>query len=201
MRAGAATLGGRAGARRRGVARGLTGLLAGAGIAALSMSALSVAASCAATPVLGQALATAPVVFVGTVTGLDSGGRIASVHVDDVWKGVGVGSDVTVVGTPDTAAAATSVDRTYASGQQYLFVPVGGSGTQFQDNQCTATQPYVASLGSLRPAAAPGRPAASAADAGRYWPVYVVLGLAALVPMGLGIAVLRRRLNKGGTLS
>jgi hypothetical protein len=201
MRARAPTDEGRASGARRGVVKWLTGLLAGAGIAALSTSALPVAASCAATPPLGQALTTAPVVFVGTVTGLDSGGRVASVHVDDVWRGVGVGSDVTVVGTPDTAAAATSVDRTYVSGQQYLFVPTGGSGTQFQDNQCTATQPYVASLGSLRPAGAPGRPAMAASDAGKYWPVYVVLGLAALVPVGLGIAVLRRRLDKGGTLS
>src|ERR1700694_5878692 len=107
--------------------------LAGARVAALPIAAN---ASCAAQPTLGNAIADAQTVFVGTVTGLDDGARIATVHVDDVWKGIGISAVVRVVGTPDLTAAATSVDRSYAAGQQYLFLPTTGRVECFQDHNC-----------------------------------------------------------------
>ena len=114
-------------------------------------------ASCAVTPQLATALSGAPAVFVGTVTSVDHAGRVADVHVDDVWKGR-VAAVVQVVGTPDLNAGATSVDRYYTVGQKYLFIPFAGVGDHFQDNNCTLTQPYSAGLLAHRPSNALGPP-------------------------------------------
>jgi hypothetical protein len=119
-------------------------------LAGLVRGPTAVVASCAAIPQLGPAIRDAPAVFVGTVTSVDHGGRVATVHVEDVWKGR-VGADVQVVGTPELNAAATSVDRIYSAGQKYLFIPFAGSGDSFQDNNCSLTQPYSTALAAHRP--------------------------------------------------
>lgn len=116
-------------------------------------------ASCAVAPQLAAALSDAPAVFVGTVTSLDHAGRVANVHVDDVWKGR-VAAVVQVVGTPDLNAGATTVDRYYTIGQKYLFIPFAGGGDRFQDNNCSLTQPYAAGLAADRPSDAIGPPQA-----------------------------------------
>jgi YHS domain-containing protein len=118
-----------------------------------------VLASCAVTPQLATAISDAPAVFVGKVTSVDHAGRVADVHVDDVWKGR-VAATVQVVGTPDLNAGATSVDRYYDVGQKYLFIPFSGSGNGFQDNNCSLTQPYSAALAGFRPSNAVGLPPA-----------------------------------------
>ncbi|MHB8487574.1 MAG: hypothetical protein ACYDC4_00055 [Candidatus Dormibacteria bacterium] len=112
------------------------------------------------TPQLATAISGAPAVFVGTVISVDHAGRVASVRVQDVWKGR-VSADVQVVGTPDLNAAATTVDRYYSVGQKYLFIPFGGGGNHFQDNNCTLTQAYTAGLASFRPSDAVGPPQAA----------------------------------------
>ena len=167
-----------------------------ASLAAAIVAALPVAAkaSCAQAPALATAIAAAQTVFVGTVTGLDNGARIATVHVDDVWKGNGVSAVVRVVGTPDLTAAATSVDRMYAGGQQYLFIPTSGSVDRFQDNNCTLTQTYSSTLSGLRPTSAPGAPK----NPGSFeFPVLpVIAGVVAIhfvIASIVGLAVFRRR--------
>ena len=90
-----------------------------------------VLASCATIPQLATALSDVPAVFVGTVTFVDHAGRVANVHVDDVWKGR-VAAAVQVVGTPDLNAGATAVDRYYTVGQKYLFIPSRAAATAFR---------------------------------------------------------------------
>ena len=148
-------------------------------------------ASCAGPVSVQDAVRSAPTVFVGTVTDLSSGGRVATVRVDDVWRGSEIPASVDVVGTPDLNAAATSVDRTYAAGSQYLFVPDGGGPDHFTDNSCTATRPYSGNLAALRPAGAPGVPVRSAST----FPLSLALIAVLVVLAGVASAVVlgRRR--------
>ncbi len=109
-------------------------------------------ASCAVLP--GQtpgSFGGAPVVFVGTVVATSNGDREATVKVESIWRGPDMLTFVRVVGTPESAAQATSVDRTYQAGKRYLFVPESSS-SPFQDNNCTATQLYTSALASQAPA-------------------------------------------------
>ena len=101
-------------------------------------------------PDLGAQLAAAPVVFVGTVISTKNNDRVAAVRVESVWKGSGIHSVVTVVGTPDQQSAATSVDRTFTAGGRYLFVP-SSPGSPFSDSNCSATRLYTRELDTLRP--------------------------------------------------
>lgn len=55
------------------------------------------------------------------------------------WRGPDLAPQVRVVGSPETGAAATSVDRHFSVGHTYLVVPVNQS-SPFQDNSCTQTQ-------------------------------------------------------------
>jgi hypothetical protein len=119
-------------------------------LAGLVRGPTAVLASCAAIPQLGPAIRNAPAVFVGTVTSVDHGGRVATVHVEEVWKGR-VEAKVQVVGTPELNAAATSVDRIYSAGEKYLFIPFAGGGDSYQDNNCTPTQPFSVGLAAYRP--------------------------------------------------
>jgi hypothetical protein len=146
-------------------------------------------ASCASGVAEQDAIQSAPFVFVGTVTDLSNGGRVATVRVDDIWRGRGIPSSVDVVGTPDLNAAATSVDRTYADGSQYLFVPVGGGPEHFTDNNCTATQLYSANLSALRPVGARGVPARTDSQ----FPVALAMVIVLVVAGVGGGVVLRRR--------
>jgi len=167
-----------------------------ASLVAASVAALPVAAnaSCAAPPTLRNAVADAQTVFVGTVTGLDDGARIATVHVDDVWKGIGVSAVVQVVGTPDLTAGATSVDRSYTAGQQYLFLPTSGSVDRFQDNNCTLTQTFSSTLSGLRPTTAPGAPRSAG---GFDFPIVPIIGgvvaIHLVIASIVGLALYRRR--------
>lgn len=149
-------------------------------------------ASCAGVVSVQDSVRSAPTVFVGTVLDVSNGGRVATVRVDDVWRGRGIAASVDVVGSPDLNAAATSVDRTYAAGSQYLFVPDGGGPQHFSDNNCTATQIYAGTLAALRPASAPGAPVRVPST----FPLSLVLVVAGLVLLGgVGTAVIlgRRR--------
>src|SRR3954466_11920007 len=77
-------------------------------------------ASCAPPIALTGAVASAGVVVVGIVTAARSNDRIATVTLEDIWKG-DPASVIEVAGGPDAANAATSVDRTYEIGTRYLF--------------------------------------------------------------------------------
>lgn len=127
----------------------------------LVMVASPAAASCAPPQPLPEAVNTSDLVVVGTVTGTRSGGRIATVTVEDIWRG-DADPQIEVAGGPDEPNRATSVDRTYVIGTRYLFFILvsaqhdgGGTfGARFEDNNCSDTRPYTADLDQLRPTTA-----------------------------------------------
>lgn len=176
------------------------------------------AASCAGTPTIDGDLSRADLVFVGTVTHLTNGDRWATFAVDDVWKGQFDGTEVDVhAGPADPGggmSAATSVDRKYEAGVRYLvfandpashgYAATFGT-SRFEDNNCTATQPYSDELDAFRPVTAHRVVAPTPATSPTVSPVPKpsgsvvpwILALAALVLVGIagGVAyvVLRRR--------
>ena len=124
-------------------------------------SASPAAASCAPPLSLADALTNSDLVVVGTVTAARSANRIATVNVEDLWKG-DADAQIEVAGGPDTLSGGTSVDRTYVVGQRYLFFILmpgvhgnaGTFGARYEDNVCTDTRPYTGDLEQLRPASA-----------------------------------------------
>jgi len=108
-----------------------------------------VAASCATTPKIDEAVLLGEVVFVGLVVHVDNDARWATVRVEERWQGArSLGDTVEVHGGPDPGTA-TSVDRAYHT-TRYLFVVRNGPG-YLEDDQCTATTPWVPELARLRP--------------------------------------------------
>ena len=115
-------------------------------------------ASCAQMPSLQEAVATAPLVFVGTVVSTSDGDRVARVSVESIWKGPDLPAYVDVHGSPSSGSGtATSVDRRFRAGERDLFV-LFSDLPPYQDNSCSATRPYTTELGALAPDDA--RPAA-----------------------------------------
>ncbi len=126
------------------------------------------AASCAAPISITDALAHADIVVVGTVTATRSHDRIATVTVEETWKGA-VGTTFEVFGGPDRDNEATSVDRTYQVGQRYLLFasePAAHGnaaifGGRYEDNSCSTTQIWDPALAQYRPATAVTAPAST----------------------------------------
>lgn len=110
---------------------------------------------------VGDAIEQSDVVVVGTVTATRSRNRIATVKVEEVWKG-DVGNTFQVAGGPANGNAATSVDRTYAVGTRYLLFAMepgahssqGTFGARYEDSNCSTTQTWSESLSPFRPARA-----------------------------------------------
>lgn len=162
-------------------------------------------ASCAVQPGSGLSGAArqvdaAAVVFVGTVISTSNGDRVARVRVESVWKGGPVPMLVTVSGTPDEGSVATSVDRKFAAGRRYLFVP-SNARSPFQDSNCSGTQLYTSSLDSLRPATAEtpttGTDGQEQSAPDWLWPA---AGAGVVLSGGLaGWALVRRRRPIGGS--
>ena len=119
------------------------------------------AASCAPPLTVTDAITQSDLVVVGTVTSARSRNRIATVAVDEVWKG-NAGSTVEVVGGPQSDNAGSSVDRTYEVGVRYLIVAYEPGahgypsvfGGRYEDNNCSVTQPWTDTLAVFRPATA-----------------------------------------------
>lgn len=147
-------------------------------------------ASCAAPPPLDEIYAGADIVFRGTVTATAEGNdRIATVRVEEVWKGPPLPGTVVVRGGPQDTNVATSVDRSFDVGNQYLFFPVNRR-SPFKDNICTATRRYRAALERLRdPATAGpgGAPAPLPFTGSEALPAWLLLASGAI---GGGIALL-----------
>jgi hypothetical protein len=115
-------------------------------------------ASCAQMPSLQEAVTTAPLVFVGTIVSTSDGDRVARVSVESIWKGPDLPAFVDVHGSPASGfGAVTSVDRRFRAGERDLFV-LFSDRAPYQDNSCSATQPYTQALSALTPDDA--RPAA-----------------------------------------
>ena len=164
-----------------GLTLGLTGWVAATPVAR---------ASCAGPPTEpAVAIAAAPVAFVGTVEATSNGNRVALVRVESVWRGPNLPTKVIVKGTPDEAAAATSVDRIFGPGTRYLFLPINFA-SPFEDNSCTATQVYSSAIANLAPAdARPPDPLLNPASmTGASFPVAWATAAAVGVVMALAIA-------------
>ncbi|GAC1600995.1 MAG: hypothetical protein NVS3B21_28390 [Acidimicrobiales bacterium] len=115
-------------------------------------------ASCVAPVPIPDAVTQADVVVVGTVTATRSENRVATIRVEERWKGT-VGNTFEVVGGAGTERMATSVDRTYEVGRRYLVFAQepaahgapGTFGGRYEDNNCSSTQPWNENLAQFRP--------------------------------------------------
>ena len=108
-------------------------------------------ASCAESPPIDEHLATADVVFVGTVIGLRNQNRTATFVVTEIWRGPDLLPEVFVRGGPDDPNAASSIDRTFELGTEYLVAARVVNG-ELVDDACSATRPWHESLAEHRPA-------------------------------------------------
>lgn len=122
--------------------------------------------------------------FTGTVASTSADGRVAQVRTDD-------GRDVQVVGSPSPQPnAATTVDRSYATGTRYEFHPLGPT-SPYEDNICTATHEIAAVP------QAPPEPPATTVSTGAFVTALVALGVVALVGTAAAFLVpSRRRRNR-----
>jgi len=154
-------------------------------------------ASCVQPRPLPDELSAAHVVFIGTVVSVSDGGRQARVRVESIWKGPALPAYVDVRGSPVSGPnTATSVDRTYEPGRQYLFVPFNYS-PPFEDNNCSATQPYTVGVAAYAPPDARAPHPATLADyaqnfVGRAWQTLVITAVV-LVVVAAAVIVWRRR--------
>lgn len=116
-------------------------------------------ASCLSPLSVADAIAQSDIVVVGTVTSARSRDRVATVRVEERWKGA-VANTFEVFGGPATDDTVTSVDRTYEVGLRYLLFarePAAHDnpavfGGRYEDNACSTTQPWSGVLTPYRPA-------------------------------------------------
>jgi len=163
-----------------------------------SLAAVSPAsASCAAPPTaVDEALRAAPVVFVGRVVATSHDDRQAVMNIVSQWRGPALPAQVTVVGTPELGAAATSVDRRYRTGSVYLVVPVNTSAP-FADNACTMTREYTADLAQYAPTDARAYPTPGPDPPGIPVPAILVGAATALVLAAvITVVVVRTRYRR-----
>lgn len=143
-----------------------------------------------------QQLDKAAAVFVGKVIATSSNDRVARVQVESVWRGEHINATVTVSGAEGSNGAVTSVDRTFTTGQTYLFAPYSAS-SPFKDNSCSLTRPYSGDLAQLKPADAHAPdPGSDGLDQNGTWPGYAwaAMGVGVLaVGLVVGALLWRRR--------
>jgi hypothetical protein len=154
-------------------------------------------ASCAGPPSLPDQLATAPLVFVGTVAFTSDNDRVARVRVESIWKGPNLPAYVDVHGSPVSGPfSASSVDRTYRAGERDLFV-LFSDRSPFQDNNCSATQIYTTDLAAFAPADARPPAPLTAGDqiqnwTSQYWLQTVIAVLIVTVAAFVGLRALAK---------
>jgi hypothetical protein len=108
-------------------------------------------ADCMMPPPVDNAVQTADILFVGTVTATANRNSWATVQVEEVWRGPDQPSTLLIKGGPG-GNAATSVDRSFEVGTKYLFFPYVDPQAGLSDNSCTSTQPWNEGLAPFRPA-------------------------------------------------
>lgn len=141
----------------------------------------AVLADCAEPPDIKMAVATADIVFVGTVSDVTNNGRWAEVKVGAVWRGPDQPATLLIRGGPE-GNAASSVDRSFVAGVTYLFVPYLDASTKtLSDNICTSTTEWRAELDGLRPSDARPPTGSTPAEAG--------FDLSPLLPVGVAVIV------------
>ncbi|HEY8239393.1 MAG TPA: hypothetical protein VIF63_08145 [Candidatus Limnocylindrales bacterium] len=120
-------------------------------------------ADCMMPPPIEEAVKSAEIVFLGTVTNTANRDSWATVEIEEVWVGPDMPAEVLIKGGPG-GNAATSVDRSFQVGLKYLFFPYIDEGGEVRpgevpelagglaDNSCTSTQQWSPELEALRPA-------------------------------------------------
>jgi hypothetical protein len=116
--------------------------------AALIGIAASARAGCAEPPTPKEALASNDVVFAGRVIETAGRGRVAVVEVQSVWKGGDILGVTRVEG--GEVGSPTRDDRTFETGQQYVFFP-GNDHPPFRDDRCSATTELTDAVARLEP--------------------------------------------------
>jgi hypothetical protein len=115
-------------------------------------------ASCEMIPGIAEGIPLYDAVVVGTVTGLERGGRWAEVRVEERWRTPGPLPDtIEIHGGPD--AGTTRTDRVFTAARYLLFLTSGPG--YYTDDLCTPTTLWTADLAAYRPAgvvAAPESP-------------------------------------------
>lgn len=114
-------------------------------------------------PSIEDALVRTDIVVVGTVTATRSNGRVATVVVDDVWKG-DPEKVIEVHGGPDDISPPGPFDQTYPTDGRYLFFlttpepggSVTGSSARYDDERCSNTQVWTDDVAFFRPPTAHG---------------------------------------------
>jgi hypothetical protein len=110
--------------------------------------------SCPAIPVPADALTSAGVAFVGTVTAVADNGQTATFDVQEIWKGTNLANPITVYGVGVSTTGAAAGGRTWAVGTRYLVFPMLDKDGNLLDRGCSPTVEYTAALDALRPASA-----------------------------------------------
>lgn len=164
--------------------------------AALVAGAAGAQASCVAPSPIRDQVASAGLVFVGTVIFTSDNERAARVKVESIWRGPELPAYVDVHGSPVTGPGASSIDRMYTAGTRYLFV-LFSADQPLQDNSCSGTQVYTAELAALAPASARSPAQATAVDeiqnaVRQYW----LPGLGFLALFGAAALIGLRRAGK-----
>lgn len=160
---------------------------------AMALVASPARGSCAAPPGLAEHLASADVVFVGTVVELSNADRTAVVAVEETWTGPALAATITVQGGPDDPTIASSVDRTFVLGGHYLFAVLSAEG-KLWDNICSATREWVPELAAMRPDEVSRPPEATEPISEERFPVAtLVVGAVALLLAGVSVLAFRAR--------
>jgi hypothetical protein len=187
--------------RRRALRRAMAVAGAVAALAVARPAAAVVIPGCAEAPPIAEVVATANVAFIGTVAAVTDEEREATVDVTRVWKGGPLPSRVHVRGNVATQAKVhTALDKTYAQGAQYLFLPTAGASPSFAETACSSTALLSSELAALAPAGggdppvggrAPGLQRDDDDSATRYVPL--AIGGAAFVGLAVLLGLARRR--------
>lgn len=123
-------------------------------VLALALGVAPVAASCALPPgEQGPRWEDAEIAIVGTVRAVADHDRVATVVVEEIWRGPDLPAEVTIRGGFATGDAFTSGDRMFQVGTRYVFDVVRDEASgDLQDNACSLTAPWSAEMAALRPA-------------------------------------------------
>lgn len=157
-------------------------------LAAPTRSAL---ASCAADPGLRQHLGDARTAFVGQVIETSNARRNASVRVEKIWLGPALPARVEVQGGAQGEGVVSSVDRTYRTGETYLFV-LRDAREPFSDDSCSGTTVYTERVAELEPEGAIGPEGAGTTGGAALGP-WVLVGVALLAVGALQVRRATRR--------